>query len=167
MASFKPDGNSGWNLQSKGRVSQPLQTPAAMSAELMSTNGFTGWTNVPYNNLDDPYISDQMRFGRRPLRGPVSDHAPEPFAGGKLCVGPHHSAGLPEGKRAFPGLVGSRSTDEGKPHGLKRVETRARSSEYPAVMESFIPVLNFSGPLRVPSLRLCRSRVLPFMLTTV
>ena len=133
MASFKPEGNSGWNLQTKKRVQQPLQNPAAMSAELMSSvgsgGGFAGWTNVPYNNLDDPYISDQMRFGRRPLRGPVSDHAPEPFAGGKLCVGPHHSASLPEGKRAFPELVGSQSTNMGRPTGLKRVPTRARSDE--------------------------------------
>ena len=70
-----------------------------------------------------------MRSGRRVLHGPVSDHAPEPYAGGKRIVGPHQSEGSYGGKRRFPELVGARSTAEISYGGLKRVESRARSDD--------------------------------------
>ena len=122
------EGRSSWTLQSKARASLPQYTPASQSAHIFSTGiGFSEWTNVPPVGVADPYIADQMRSGRRVVTGPSSSPAPEPWGGGKRCTGPHISYGMPAGKRAFPEIVGKLSTDYGRPQGLKRVESRARS----------------------------------------
>ena len=122
------EGRSSWALQSKARASLPQYTPASQSAHIFSTGiGFSEWTNVPPVGVADPYIADQMRSGRRVVTGPSSSPAPEPWGGGKRCTGPHISYGMPAGKRAFPEIVGKLSTDYGRPQGLKRVESRARS----------------------------------------
>jgi hypothetical protein len=128
MAAYSVEPHAGWMLQTRSRAALPQQTPSAMSATLFgSTGNFAGWTSVPQQPKADPFIADQTRPGRRVLTGPSSDFAPEPFGGGKRQVGPHHSAGMPAGKRAFPEEVSRRSSDVPPPHGLKRVETRARS----------------------------------------
>ena len=117
-----------WSLQRKRSIEMPTGTPASASAKLFEGSFFQGWTDVPFMPRQDPYISDQLRPGKRvDLVRPVSDHAQEPFAGGKRIVGPHHSVGGFEGKRAFPHISGARCMTEVSYGGLKRVESRARS----------------------------------------
>lgn len=118
-----------WSLQRKQRSTLATDTPASQSAIIFDAGNFAKWTNVPPIGVADPFIADQVRSGRRVLTGPVSHPAPEPFGGGKRCVGPHHGEPQPAGKRGFPDLVGARSTAEMMPRGLKRVPTRARSDE--------------------------------------
>jgi hypothetical protein len=117
-----------WSLQRKRSIEMPTGTPASASAKLFEGSFFQGWTDVPFMPRQDPYISDQLRPGKRvDLVRPVSDHAQEPFAGGKRIVGPHHSVGGFDGKRAFPHISGARCMTEVSYGGLKRVESRARS----------------------------------------
>ena len=127
-------GMTAWTLQSKQRAAIPTHTPSAMSASLMNSTGFRGWTDVPPVGTHDPYIADQVRPGRRVLTGPTSSPMMEPYGGGKRIVGPWYSEATPAGKRAYPDLVGKVSDDTPKPSGLKRVETRARH-EYPALAD--------------------------------
>ena len=112
---------------------QKLKTVETAPKSVMGGSGnFVFWTNVPKMPRDDPVIADQLRFGRRPLHGPYSSPANEPFPdAGKRQVGPQHSVAGPEGKRGFPGIVGARSTREttDQPSGLKRVASRARRDE--------------------------------------
>lgn len=126
-----------WSLQTKHRCSIATKTPSAQCADIFggsSVGNFHRWTNVPPVGVPDPYIADQVRPQRRVvstgLIAPMSSHAPEPFAGGKLCnIEPQQGHYSGYGKRSFPELVGSRSTDERRAGGLKRVESRARSDE--------------------------------------
>ena len=125
---FTLDGPS-WRLQHLGR-SQQLST-----SHLGGSGGFATWTNVPPVGVPDPVIANQMKSGRRVLTGPVSGHAAEPFGeGGKRVLGPHSSEPGGYGKLAYPEISGARSTDIGKPQGLKRVESRARR-DTPAVSD--------------------------------
>ena len=121
-------GRTSWSLQHRRQSTLPQHTPSAQSAQLMNSTGFKGWTDTPPVGVPDPYIADQTRQQRRYLTGPTSSHAPEPFAGGRRVVGLVQSAGLPEGKRAFPDAQ-KLSTDERKPEGLRRVDSRARKNE--------------------------------------
>jgi len=147
MAAFNASSESqtSWHLQSRARVSVPLQTPSAQSADLMSTTGFKGWMDTPPVGTHDPFIADQVKRGRRVLTGPSSSPAPEPYGGGKRIVGPHFSYGMPAGKRAFPEVVGKHSTDTLAPRGVRRVEARARGSPHPALSDpnSAVKTTNF------------------------
>lgn len=122
-----------WRLQGKVRPMQPQErpTPAAQSAGLFDSGNFLKWTDVPKMPMQDSYISDQTRYGKRTtasgLTAPFSSPMPEPFIGGRKQIQAHHGVPAGYGKRAFPELVGQRSTDEGRVRGLKRVESSARS----------------------------------------
>jgi hypothetical protein len=122
-ANFSVDGPS-WRLQS-------LHHSPCIAPSNLTTGGFKNWTDVPRLPRDDPMIQDQLRPGRRNVTGPSSSEpfglGAEPFGeSGKKVVGPHYSEAGGYGKRIYPEITGARSTDERPPHGLKRVESRAR-----------------------------------------
>lgn len=122
-ANFTVDGPS-WRLQS-------LHHSPCIAPSNLTTGGFKNWTDVPRLPRDDPMIQDQLRPGRRNVTGPSSSEpfglGAEPFGeSGKKVVGPHYSEAGGYGKRIYPEITGARSTDERPPHGLKRVESRAR-----------------------------------------
>ena len=131
MASFGPPPPANFTVDGPSWRLQSLHHSPCIAPSNLTTGGFKNWTDVPRLPRDDPMIQDQLRPGRRYVTGPSSSEpfglGAEPFGeSGKKVVGPHYSEAGGYGKRIYPEITGARSTDERPPHGLKRVESRAR-----------------------------------------
>lgn len=111
-----------WRLQSRAHPERLAST--------LGDGGFATWTDVPRLPRDDPLIADQLKSGRRYLTANASGHISEPFGeGGKRVVGPHSSEPSGYGKRIYPEISARRGVDDQGPHGLKRVQSRARRDD--------------------------------------